>query len=504
MKNLNFNYYFFGSILISLFSFILGLIYMNYSTDIHHWSFILEPYFENSMGKKYYKEIFLQYGSGIYGLLNLVSYLIPINFFNLGLLTSFIFSIKFIFIFRIFNLLNIPHNLSLAFTLFIFLIMTHAQVPWPDIYCGTALVFFFYLLLKNQNKQNNIITLFSSLILFLTIYLRNTYLLNYILCFSLYFIASFFFKNFKSNYINKIFIFSFIFILIYFFALYVNEDLYLWYEQGIGHSKNYLELDNQFLSSDIKQFIYVILRFFWHLIIPKNIFNFSLTLFFVICCLIIFLKFFKSKIYSLELSPILFFSICYGLSGLSQNLNKFESLRFMNSSISLYFVSFLFIYSFLQKNKKYLKISLLIFVSYLLLNSIYFPQSSNYFPLKENSFNKYEKTKFLYFGKKMLPSEYKEYYAEVSQYICKKPEIHNLSFDRTFNYLCENRPNKYSIFDPINFEAKYLKSSIIITHYKIKNFKLVKKIKIPKLYRYTYSDKFFRFFPDEIFFYEKN
>ena len=58
MKNLNFNYYFFGSILISLFSFILGLIYMNYSTDIHHWSFILEPYFENSMGKNIIKKFF--------------------------------------------------------------------------------------------------------------------------------------------------------------------------------------------------------------------------------------------------------------------------------------------------------------------------------------------------------------------------------------------------------------------------------------------------------------
>ena len=31
----------------------------------------------------------------------------------------------------------------------------------------------------------------------------------------------------------------------------------------------------------------------------------------------------------------------------------------------------------------------------------------------------------------MLPSEYKEYYGEVSQYICKKSEIYNLSFDRT-------------------------------------------------------------------------
>ena len=76
---------------------------MKYSTDIHHWSFILEPYFEYSMGKEFYKEIYLQYGSGIYRFMSLLSNLVTINFFNLGLLTSFIFSIKFIFIFKIFN-----------------------------------------------------------------------------------------------------------------------------------------------------------------------------------------------------------------------------------------------------------------------------------------------------------------------------------------------------------------------------------------------------------------
>jgi len=503
-KDIKFNYYFFGSFLISLLSFTLGFIYMNYSTDIHHWSFILEPYFEYSMGKEFYKEIYLQYGSGIYRLMSLLSNFVPINFFNLGLLTSFIFSIKFIYIFKIFKFLKIQDNLSLVFTFCIFLIMTHAQVPWPDIYCGTVIVFFFYLVLKNQKKQNFKIILLSSFLLFLTIYLRNTYLLNYILCFSLFFIFSFFFKTNNSSYINKIFNYSLIFILIYFSTLYFNKDLYLWYIQGIGESKSYLGLDNNFFLSDLKQFIFIILRFAWHLIIPKNLFNLSLTLFFLICLLLIYFKFFKKKKISLDLNPILFFFICYGFGGLSQNLNKFESLRYMNSSISLYFISFLFLYSLFWQNKTYLKISIVIFSSYILLISIHFPQSSNFFPLKENDFKKYEKTNFAYFGDKMLPSEYQEYYGEVSQYICKKSEVYNLSFDRTFNYLCKNKPNKYSIFDKIKLEEKHLKNSIIITHYEIENFKLVKKINIPKLYRYTYSDKFFRFFPDVIFFYEKN
>ena len=93
-KDINFNYYFFGSFLISLLSFTLGFIYMKYSTDIHHWSFILEPYFEYSMGKEFYKEIYLQYGEGYLWFMSLLSNLVTINFFNLGLLTSFIFSIN--------------------------------------------------------------------------------------------------------------------------------------------------------------------------------------------------------------------------------------------------------------------------------------------------------------------------------------------------------------------------------------------------------------------------
>ena len=74
--------------------------------------------------------------------------------------------------------------------------MTHAQVPWPDVYCGTVIVFFFLFGFKNQKKQNSKIILVSSFLLFLTIYLRNTYLLNYILCFSLFLSFHFFSKLF--------------------------------------------------------------------------------------------------------------------------------------------------------------------------------------------------------------------------------------------------------------------------------------------------------------------
>ena len=83
-----------------------------------------------------------------------------------------------------------------------------------------------------------------------------------------------------------------------------------------------------------------------------------------------------------------------------------------------------------------------------------------------------------------------------SKYIFKKSEIYNLSLDRTFNCFCENKLNKYSIFDQINYEVKYSKNSVVISYYKIKNFKLVKKMNIPKLYRYTFSDKFLSFYLD--------
>ena len=78
-------------VIISLFSFLIGLEYTKYHTDIHHWSFILESFYEYSMGQKLYKDIFLQYGHGLTVFLNAINFLFIIDFYSIGILTSFFF-----------------------------------------------------------------------------------------------------------------------------------------------------------------------------------------------------------------------------------------------------------------------------------------------------------------------------------------------------------------------------------------------------------------------------
>ena len=55
-----------------------------------------------------------------------------------------------------------------------------------------------------------------------------------------------------------------------------------------------------------------------------------------------------------------------------------------------------------------------------------------------------------------------------------------------------------------DIKSNILNNSIIISHYEINDLKLIKKIKIPKFYRYTSTDTFFKFYPDYIVLYEKN
>ena len=107
-------------VIISLFSFLIGLEYTKYHTDIHHWSFILESFYEYSMGQKLYKDIFLQYGHGLTVFLNAINFLFIIDFYSIGILTSFFFSIKFIFLYLICKNNNLSGFLSLFVVILIF------------------------------------------------------------------------------------------------------------------------------------------------------------------------------------------------------------------------------------------------------------------------------------------------------------------------------------------------------------------------------------------------
>ena len=259
---------------------------------------------------------------------------------------------------------------------------------------------------------------------------------------------------------------------------------------------------------NIKKYLFLFSRIGWHLLVPKNIYNLSFTIVFIICLIItwnlLFQKFKNSNQVKLNYLIFLFLFI-YGFSGIIQNLNKFEILRYINSSIFLYIIAYIFVYKYLEKKNIYKKIVFLFTLIYIVFINLNFPQSSNFFPVKPKDSANLKDINYEYFGKRKFSEEYLIFYKNMSKDICSKKYIYNLSFDRTFNYLCTNKINKYSLFDTyLPSENIDLENSILISHTKIDQLNLKKKIEIPKFYRYTKSDDFFRFYPQIIYLYEKN
>ena len=105
---------------------------------------------------------------------------------SLGVISSILFSLKFLLFFYLSTKLNKSIFLSLFFTLLIFLSISYSQIPWPDIYSGLFLLIFYILLISNFKRQNKLIIILTSFTFFLTIYFRNTYILNFILTFICY------------------------------------------------------------------------------------------------------------------------------------------------------------------------------------------------------------------------------------------------------------------------------------------------------------------------------
>ena len=302
------------------------------------------------MGKKYYKDFFLQYGHGLIALLNFINKFYEINFYSLGVVTSFFFSIKFIFLYLICKNLNISSIASLLFCFFIFSLLTHSQLPWPDIYSGLFLIIFFYLILLNRNRQSNILIFISSFFLFLTIYFRNTYLLNFAGCIIFYSISNIFFKKFRSNYISKILIYTSIYIILFFIIMHFDEVLKAWFVQGFGNSGNYLNLYIDGFLLKIERIIFIFSRMGWHILYPKNIYNFSFTFCFIISFIyLIKILIYKDSKFKKNDQIIIVFMIIYGFAGLIQNLNKYEILRYLNASISLYLVTIYYFFNFFKK-----------------------------------------------------------------------------------------------------------------------------------------------------------
>jgi len=94
----NFQILLITSIVLFIFSssFYFGYKYAVFNTDFHHYSFTLESFLDFKNGFKLNKDIFIQYGNGQVYLFAILSNFFEINLFTIGVITQFLFSLKFI------------------------------------------------------------------------------------------------------------------------------------------------------------------------------------------------------------------------------------------------------------------------------------------------------------------------------------------------------------------------------------------------------------------------
>ena len=152
--------------LIILISITIGIFNSQFVNDGYHWGFIYANSMDILYGKKIYKEIFLEYGL----LQSLINYLI-IKYINDSVLsiqvyTIIIYSLSFLFIFKI--VFNITNNDKLSFlsVLMIFIINPWAISPWPIYHSFFFTTLFVYFFLKNNKFSPYLSGLFLFFFLF--------------------------------------------------------------------------------------------------------------------------------------------------------------------------------------------------------------------------------------------------------------------------------------------------------------------------------------------------
>lgn len=527
---LNEKFIYVSSILFITFSsFYYGYIYSIFNTDIHHYSIILEPYFDILNDYKINKDIFVLYGNGQIHLFKFLSNFFEINLVTIGIINQLFFSIKFILFFFILKFF-VNDFFSIFGTFIYYFLYTFVQTPTSDVLASFFLHLFILLYLYNY-KSNNIFVIFiSSFILFFSIYFRHTYVLNFAIFIPLLFFLNFFFRE-KFLYEIKILIYFLLILFIFFIILYFQDRLILWFEQsiGIGLTK-YLDLSNRPETSLLDTFyklIYYFARVVRHILIPNS---FGSSYFFSIIILFNFLfisKFLFQNLFSQnkieKKEKFLFFLSLLAFSGTIQLINKFETSRYINASFPFIIIFVYIIFNYFKKYKNKLnQVLILTFLIVIFIPVILkYPFYSNFYNLKLDKVsqvteyrldNKYF-TEFRgpFLNKKKFNNQFLNFYKKIQQEICEYDGIYNLSFDRSFQYLCKSKKkyipglyfryinNQFTINDFINIQEK---NKILITHDVINNLELISTHNIPKFYSYTKSDIFFGFFPEKIYFYK--
>ena len=354
--------------LIILISITIGIFNSQFVNDGYHWGFIYANSMDILYGKKIYKEIFLEYGL----LQSLINYLI-IKYINDSVLsiqvyTIIIYSLSFLFIFKI--VFNITNNDKLSFlsVLMIFIINPWAISPWPIYHSFFFTTLFVYFFLKN----NKFSPYLSGLFLFFS-YLSYTTLYNFILLFLLFILLSFIFidkfflkKNINLKLIKLVISFVILFFVFLYFLIH-KEILMEWlkYQKIPFLIKENFNLSFVVLVIDYIDFI--IYRPFFNLVYEPQWLIYSLLFISNIFLILIYLyKIFSKKEYdkiNYEIFIILLFILSLNI------IAQVKTFSYVSCSLSLSIIPFAILFK--KINNKENQIIIIFILSFITIYSLF-------------------------------------------------------------------------------------------------------------------------------------
>lgn len=529
-----FNFFFLFLISYSLY---LGLTYAKYHIDPWHWGTIASEAIDYINHFRLFKDITLMYGPGQSILFRIINNFYKIDYYSIGVITCLAYVTNLLFCFFIFKKLSNKY-LALLLIFCIITLLPYPQVPWPDFYAGLCITLSCFFLINKQNKETAWTPYLSAIFLLLSIVFRNTYLASILLAITTFcFIIIVIKRENIEPCIKKTLNFFFLLLTFFFLFLFFTDNLNLWYYQGIGRLNKYIEPQTIFNNPLIK--------FFYHLLIPKSLGNFYfLLIYFVNFSVLIFFIF--SNKYIKKNEPnffiIIFFSFL-GLFGIVQSFVQFEIWRNINACMPIFFVL-----SYVLNNKiinfiNKIKIIIYLIILFLFLPLLKFPwfnnnerfttlifptfgheeYKSNKDPSLDWRFVRYSSENFIisnieFFGEHLFRPEINKYYQNMKKTICPYSKIINLTMDRTLVYICDKKNEIKSTFSdvyPPIFYDKELnnrieeneidKNTIILADKKFKNkkLKLIKVINIPKYTRYSKDQIYRAYFDNQIYLYVK-
>lgn len=469
-------------------SLILSFLYTLNHQDFHHWSFILNSYYDLKNNFDPFNEIYLQYGLGQPFFFLILSKIFSINYLSIGYITALAYAINLLLIYII-SKKYLSEHLSLLLIFIIIGLHPYIIYPWPD-YLSSLCLTISILIYINSNKVYLIFI--SALFLSLAYIFRTSYLVNI----SLFILISIFI-NYKFIKSKKILYFckSFISILlVLFFLFYIDKSLYDWIYQGIfsikdyAYGSNYKHMDK--IISIIGDYGWLFLKF--SKMFLRLIENLLFTLEFKNLVFTLFLLLNFIFLYSLirEKKPnidLFLFSVI-GLLGFIQSFMIFETFRNINATILMTIPAFYILQK--KDNTVFKNIIVLIFV-FLSTMNIYINSKKIYNISKNKNYSFNDNS---YFSKKKFNSENYNYYKNIYTEICNQKKILiNVSYETSLPYFCSINEKKIvspnflswiklidiNLYDRIN-RNDLLDNELLITTKNINNLNEIYSINLPE------------------------